>query len=97
MTHSLQNNIDICSSTIQITLSETVPGFHNPEKEAFRKHCWNGENAGLKMLETSIFSFAHYVFYRIREKFHHWTSLKLFVNVFNLDKAHTLSSGRGIK
>ena len=50
--------------TLLLTLYHTIPTFNDPEKESFWKHCGEKEN----MLVTSIFSFAHKVFYTFQAK-----------------------------
>ena len=57
------NNNGIFMSLLELTLSQTSPGFYVSEVQAFWKHCGKKRN----LLVTSNFSFSHTVFYPFEE------------------------------
>ena len=67
---------------ILLKLFTTQSLFNYPWLEAFWKHCGKKE----KMLETSIFSFSHNLFYPSLQNFNFWVTFILSsANAFNLD------------
>ena len=53
------------SSSLPLTLYHTILTFNDPEKSCLLKTLWEK----VKMLETSIFTFSHNVFYPSHEEF----------------------------
>ena len=69
-----------------VTLCHTIQTFKNSEKEAFLKHCGKKE----KMLETSIFTYSHNVFYPSCFKLHIYFVIR---KCFQLDQSKSLLFG----
>ena len=59
----------------ELTLSNVIPTFNDPEKDTSRNHCGIKE----KMLITTMFSFSHNVFYPSQSKFQFFGHVYLVV------------------
>ena len=71
-----------------LTHYHTIPTFDNPEKEAFRKHCGKGENAGDQHVLLS-----HNVFPSFTKQISNFQSLFILSSgiAFDLDRPKILS------
>ena len=76
---------------MHLTLSQTITGFHDPEKEAFRKHCGRRR----KCWKPAFSPFSTMFSTLLEKNFAICATSKLSsANAFNLDKGKILSSGK---
>ena len=74
----------------RLTLSKTIPGFHSPTKEGFRKHCVKRRKC--------IFSISHNVLFPILDRTHHLSNVKFVVcKCFQFDQLQNFIIWLGVK